>query len=221
MTRRWQADGIPFWRKLFSSNWWWYGEVNPDPASLPPLEKRPKFWRGDVIAMLSMLIAVPGVLDIAAELNGRYWSFNRTTTYVGRIVATTYQYPQLEVELTDKTIVQMALPMPDLFGFTNRAVPIYRWTPVVDELMLRQQECPSQLLAFDAQQWRFSFKPLLNVWEVRCAYGDMVVSQDRIDSVASSHAAYARLRIYGFLGFTLFFSIVLIIRRERKLYVKS
>jgi hypothetical protein len=111
MTHRWKADGIPFWRKLFSSNWWWYGEVNPDPASLPPLEKRPKFWRGGVIYIFSLLLGGPILAFITVEINARYWPFNQTTTYVGRIADMHYTYPQLRVELQDKTVVPVGLPM--------------------------------------------------------------------------------------------------------------
>jgi hypothetical protein len=221
MNRRWQADGIPFWRKLFSSNWWWYGEINPDPASLPPVDKRPKFWRWDVMAMTCMLIGLPLAADMATELNNRYWPFNQTTTYVGKIIESAYQYPQLKVELEDKTIVQMAFPMPDLFGFTNRSKPIPRWIPLVDELMRRQRQCPSQLMAFDAEIWKFSFRPLLTIWEVRCASGYVVASKNQIASIFVGHDKWAKLWIYGFVGLSLVFSLILINRRERKLYVKS
>lgn len=75
MSRRWQADGISFWRKLFSSNWWWYGEVNPDPASLPPLEKRPKFWRWDMVARTIVTLGISTIFFVSDEINSRYWPF--------------------------------------------------------------------------------------------------------------------------------------------------
>lgn len=221
MNRRWQADCIPLWRKIFSSNWWWYGEVNPDPASLPPLENRPKFWRGDVVAMTCMLIGLPLAADIATELNSRYWSFNQTTTYVGKVVGSTYQYPQLKVELDDKTVVQMAFPMPDLFGFTSRAKPIPRWIPFVDEVMQRQRQCPDHLMEIDAEPWKFSFRPLLTIWEVRCTSGYVVASKNQIESIFIRHDKWAKSWIYGFVGLSLVFSMILIVLRERKRYVKS
>ena len=125
MNRRWQADGISFWRKLSSSNWWWYGEVNPAPASLPSPENRPKFWRGAAVAWTIMLFGVPTLFFVSEEINSRHWPFSHTTTHVGRIVATNYRHPQLEVELEDKTVVSMAFPMQDGFGVLNKNLPIH------------------------------------------------------------------------------------------------
>jgi hypothetical protein len=221
MSRRWQSDDIPFWRKLFSSNWWWYGEINPDQTSLPPLEKRPKFWRGDVIAMALLLIAFPVLVHLQTTLNARYWFFNKTNIYVGQVVEATYNYPQFEVRLEDQTLVRMAFPMEDMFGLPRKDHSINRWTPFVDELMQRQRQCPGQLLEFDAEFWKFTFRPFLIIWEVRCTSGYVVVSKNQINSIWKAHAEWARSVFYFFVGILLIFSVVLIIRRERKRYVKS
>lgn len=221
MNRRWQADAIPLWRKLFSSNWWWYGEVNPDPASLPPLENRPKFWRWDMIAWTFVTLGIPTVFFVSEEINSRYWPFNHTTTYVGRIVATNYHHPQLEVELEDKTVVLMAFPKQDGFGVLNKNRPVDRWMPYVNKLKSRQYDCPGQLLSIDAEPWKFTLKPLLNIWGVSCTNGALVIDQKEIVTVWSEHHNWASAWSYG-IGSFLFFVIVFgVIRRERKLYVKS
>lgn len=221
MNRRWQADSIPFWRKLFSSNWWWYGEVNPDPASLPPLEKRPKFWRWDMVAWTFVTLGIPTVFFVSEEINSRYWPFNHTTTYVGRIVATNYRHPQLEVELADKTVVQMAFPKQDGFGILSKSHPIDRWIPFVNRLNSRQYDCPNQLLSIDSEYWKFTFKPLLNIWEVRCVTGAVLINREEIVTVWSEHKAWAAAWFFGFCICAFFVIVFGIIRRERKLYVKS
>jgi len=221
MNRRWQSDGVPLWRKLFSSNWWWYGEVNPDLASLPPPEKRPKFWRWDMIAWTIVTLGIPTLFFVSEEINSRYWSFNHTTTYVGRIAATNYRYPQIEVELEDKTVVSMAFPQQDGFGLFSKNHPIYRWIPFVNKLRNNRYDCPSQLLSIDAEPRKFTLKPLLNIWGVSCANGELVIGQEEIVQIWRSHHRWATSWLLGFGGFSFFVIAVGIIRRERKLYVKS
>jgi hypothetical protein len=221
MSRRWQADGIAFWRKLFSSNWWWYGEVNPDPASLPPQEKRPKFWRSEVIFMFSLLWPMPTLLVIKDELRAGYWSFNPNTTYVGRIIETNYHYPQLRVELLDKTVVSIGFPMGHRRGEPYSRYPIDDWASMLDRLQSRQYDCPGRLLAFDAQPLRLAFYPILQVWEVRCASGHVLIPTQAI--IKGWFELNARGRFIGFMffGCVSVFFVVLVIRRERKLYVKK
>ncbi len=221
MNRRWQVDGIPFWRKLFSSNWWWYGEVNPDPDSLPSLENRPKFWRGEVIFIFCVCIGIPTLTIIPAELNSRYFPFNQTTSYVGRILESRHTYPQLTVELQDKTVVNMAFPMQDMLGLPSRGRSIHRWTTLIDGLQNRQYDCSDQLLAFDAELWKFTFRPFLNVWEVRCATGGVLIPSSEIVGIWTEHTIWSASFLYGLVLVTLTFSVFLIIRRERKRYVKS
>jgi hypothetical protein len=221
MNRRWQADGIPFWRKLFSSNWWWYGEVNPDPASLPSPENRPKFWRREVIFYFSICLGMPAVGDLKIQMNARYWPFNQTTTYVGRIADMRYTYPQLQVELQNKTLVSMGLPMNEILGLPNTTQRIDRWISTVDRIKSRQYDCPGQLLAFDAQHTNLSFRPFLNAWEVRCASGPVLIPSKEIIQIWADFNAWGASRFYSFMGLMLIFFTFLIIRRERKLYVKS
>jgi hypothetical protein len=221
MSTRWKADGIPLWRKLFSSNWWWHGEVNPDAASLPPLEKRPKFWRGDVIAWTFVTLGIPTIFFFSEEINSRYWPFNHTTTYVGRIVETNYRHPQIKVELADKSTISIAFPKQDGFGILGKNRPVDRWMPFVDRLNSRQYDCPGQLLAIDAERWKFTFKPLLNIWEVRCASGPTLINHEEIVSVWSKHLIWNTVWTCGFGSFVFLVIVFGIIRRERKLYVKS
>ena len=221
MNRRWQSDGIPFWHKLFSSNWWWYGEVNPAPASLPSPENRPKFWRSEVIFMFVLLWPMPTLLVIKDELQAGYWPFNPNTTYVGRIVQTSYRYPQLQVEMLDKTVVPIGFPMNHPLGIPKTTQRIDHWAPMVDLLQSRQYYCTGRMLAFDAQSLTLTFYPILQVWEVRCASGLVLIpSQDIIKSWFNFNA-WGRSMLFIFSGFLSVLSIFLIIRRERRLYVKS
>jgi hypothetical protein len=221
MNRRWQADGIPLWRKLFSSNWWWYGEVNPDPAGLPSPENRPKFWRGDAIFFAFLTLGIPILGSIKIEMNARYWPFNQTSTYVGRVADMKYTYPQLQVELQDKTLVHMGLPMNEPLGFPNTTQRINRWISTVDRIKSRQYDCPDRLLALDAQYLNLSFRPILNVWEVRCASGSVLIPSKEIIQVWADFNALGASRLYMITSSIMVFCVVLIIRRERKRYVKS
>jgi hypothetical protein len=223
MNRRWQADGIPFWRKLFSSNWWWYGEVHPDPATLPPPEKRPKFWRWDVVFLFCCAFGPLLPMYANDELNNRYWPFNQTKPYVGRIVATDYYHPQIKVELVDQTVVSMGFPGYDGFGFLSKPRPRRAWIPTVDNLTSRQYDCPDRLLVFEAEPWKLTFKPLLNIWEVRCASAAraILISQQQIEMTRSNLDRMAWIKIgWTWLFIAIFYSVC-IIYRERKLYVKN
>lgn len=221
MNRRWQADSIPFWRKLFSSNWWWYGEVNPDPVSLPPPESRPKFWRGNMILLSSVLLGMPTLAFITVQSNARYWPFNQTSTYVGRITDMRYTYPQLQVELQDKTVVHLGLPMSKPFGQRDKGRSVDRWIPMVERIKSRQYDCPSRLLAFEAQYLNFSFQPIPNVWEVRCASGPSLIPSKEIVQIWNDFNTWVFSRFYMFTAAVMAFFAVLIIHRERKRYVKG
>ncbi len=224
MNRRWQADGIPLWRKLFSSNWWWYGEVNPDPASLPPLENRPKFWRWDVVAMTCMIVWMPLMFWLATELNNRYWPFNQTTQYVGQIIETRYEHPQFRVQLKDKSNVYIALPQQDMLGLPRKssARPAYEWIESVDRLQRSKSECSQGQLLFEVHSWKFTFKPFISLWEVRCALGGKVLLPEKEVIEVFEKTQKGRLEyLFVVIGSGLIFSVVLIIRRERKRYVQS
>jgi hypothetical protein len=221
MNRRWQSDGVPLWRKLFSSNWWWYGEVNPDLASLPPPEKRPKFWRPEVIFVFLLLWPMPTLLVIKDELQAGYWSFNPNTTYIGRIVETSYHYPQLRVEVLNKTVVPVGFPMNHPLGVPKTKYPVGEWTTMVDRLQRLQYDCPDRMLAFEAQPLKLTFYPILQVWQVRCASGAVLIPAQDIVRVWNDFNAGGRSMLFTFSGFVSVFFIVLVIRRERKLYVKS
>lgn len=224
MNRRWQADGIPLWRKLFSSNWWWYGEVNPDPTSLPPIENRPKFWRWDMIVLTCMILGMPMVFMISAELNSRHWPFNKTEKYVGRIVGSNYSHPQFEVELIDKTVVRMALPFADTLGLPRKksAEPVATWTHIVDGLKWYPRRCTDGLVNFYAESWKFTFKPYLTIWEVSCAHEDVkLITREQILTNWKSDQMSQLIWFFGVFIPLFVICTVGIIRRERKLYVKS
>jgi len=210
------------WRKLFSSNWWWYGEVNPDLASLPPPEKRPKFWRtrGQVLYFCA-LWAIPTLLVIKDELQAGYWSFNPNTTYIGRIVETSYRYPQIRVEMINKTVVPIGFPMNHTLGIPKTTQRIEHWVSMVDRLQRHQYDCPGRLLAFEAQPLRLTFYSIPHVWEVRCATGLVLIPSRDIINDWFAFNAWGRAFAFIFSGFASVFFIVLVIRRERTLYVKS
>lgn len=222
MNRRWQADGIPLWRKIFSSNWWWYGEVNPDPASLPPLENRPKFWQWDAVAWYAMFLLVPLIFWLAPEVNSRYWSFNQTSPYVGRITQPAYTYPQFQVELQDKTVVSMGFPAIDFYGYRKQPWrPVGQWMSTVDDLLRLQHQCPNRLLVFDAEMSKLTVNPQLNIWGVRCMSGANLMTQEQIANHWHAKRNKPVLGMSGFCGFCIVLVSLGIVRRERKRYVKS
>lgn len=223
MTRRWQADGIPFWRKLFSSNWWWYGEVNPDLASLPSPENSPKFWRGEVIYVAFLLVGSPLIIQLSAELNSRYWFFNQNDQYIGKIVDLKYSHPQLQVELTNGVILNMAFPFVDALGMPRKKKdkPIEIWRKTVDKLSTSSATCPDSLLLFEAEKWKFTFDPYLTVWEVRCARDETsIVTREQIH-LGWRYDQRSMMEFSSLFVIGIVFFVFLIIRRERKRYVKS
>jgi len=174
-----------------------------------------------VIFVFLLLWPMPTLLVIKDELQAGYWSFNPNTTYIGRIVETNYRYPQIRFEMLDKTVVPIGFPMRHSLGIPETTRRIDHWAPMVDLLQSRQYYCPGRLLAFDAQPLKLTFYPILQVWEVRCASGLVLIPSQHIIKSWFDFHAWGRAIAFGFSGLASVFFIVLTIRRERKLYVKS
>ena len=214
-----RKDPSPWWRKLFSSNWWWYGEVNPDPATLPPVEERPKFWRLDTSAMIVGLLSLMLLDELSTLLNSRSWTFNQTETTVGTLVGVKYSHPQLQIETSPTVVTAVAFPTPSITGSPGRGGALQGWLEIVDEVARRQVECPDLRLELDTQLWRMSLNPSETVWEVRCTSGPVLIPRQRIEQVFAANQFKARLLSYSFIFFVVLLFSVLIIRRERKRYV--
>jgi hypothetical protein len=210
-------------RKLMDSDWRWYGSVGRDLSKNIPADGGPKFWRGDVIFIFLIHILGFSVFFLASELNSRYWFFNENKIYVGRMVNWSYLDPQLNVQLLNsQDIVSMAFPSGDGLGFSNRMPsPHSRWIDSVDAVVKQQHACARGYLIFEGELWKFTFKPIFRIWQIRCADSEkMVVSSEKINDVwrkgQNYYLQYGGLIYFGLL---MFFAI-LIIHRERKLYVK-
>ena len=214
-----RKDPSPWWRKLLSSNWWWYGEVNPDPATLPPKEDRPKFWRVDTSAMIVGLLSVMLLDEFSTALNSRFWAFNQTRITVGTLVGVKYSHPQLLIETSPAVVMPIAFPTPSITGSPGRGGALQGWSELVDEVARRQVECPDLRLELDTQVWRMSVNPSETVWEIRCTSGPVLIPRKRIEQVFAANQFKARSLSYSFLFVVVLLFSVLIIRRERKRYV--
>jgi hypothetical protein len=214
---------MPFWRKLFSSNWWWYGEVNPDPARLPPPERRPKLWRGDAIFVVWLMPILALVVSLSAELNSRYWPFNHSQLYSGVILSVRNSDRPLLVQLADTRRVEMGWPVVDTLGFQRQIN--WRpglWAPAMKDLLDGYYQCPGRRLRFYGETWKFTFRPVIRIWRVECADTNITLIDGQW--VERKWRAYVNGRYLVFggvsLGFSLFF-LIFIVHRERKLYVKG
>ena len=172
MVNETRSDEItPLWRKIFSSNWWWYGEVNPDPAELPSPEKRPRLWRRNYIAAILFVPLVMLIFCLSAELNSRYWPFNQNHQYEGVILTTQNSDRQLLVQLKDTTRVEIGLPVLNAMGLqrgVSRHPPRF-WSPVMKMLIDGHYQCPGRRLRFYGEYWKFTFRPVIRFWRVDCA----------------------------------------------------
>lgn len=216
-------ETTPFWRKIFSSNWWWYGEVNPDPARLPPPEKRPKLWRRDAILAIGFVPVGTLIFYLSAELNSRYWPFNHSQPYEGVILVTRDSDRQLFVQLTDTTRMEIGFPFADTMGIQRQVN--WRstlWADVLKKLIEGHYQCPDRRLRFYGETWKFTFRPVVRVWRVDCASSNAIlVNEQMIQHRWRAHLGWKfKPMVWISLGFSLF-GLILIVHRERKLYVKS
>lgn len=214
---------VPLWRKIFSSNWWWYGEVNPDPARLPPPESRPRLWRRDYI--IAILFGPVGMLIfyLSAELNSRYWFFNENQSYEGVLLVTRNSDRQLLVQLKDTTRVEMGLPIADILGYQRQINwrPTV-WAPAMKKIIDGHYQCPGRRLRFYGESWKFTFAPVIRIWRVDCADTNVTLLDEGF--MERRWRSYLKEKFGGLagisLGFSAFFA-AFIIYKERKLNVKT
>lgn len=213
-----------WWPKFLSSNWWWYGEVNPDPTKLPPPEKRPKLWRTDAILVVGFVPVITFLSGFSAELNSRYWPFNQNQTYEGVILTTQNSDRQLLVQSNDTTRIETGFPIADTWGIypqVSRTRPRF-WEPTMKKLIEGHYQCPGRRLKIYGEPWKFTFRPVIRIWRVDCADINVtLVDQETIEHRWRSYMNGNHIFLSGVsLGFSFFF-LSLIVHRERKLYFRG
>lgn len=108
-------DPSPLWRKLFSSNWWWYGEVYPDPATLPPPEKRPRFWQFHMKLFVVLWVGVLGLPFVSSRLNYDVPPQEQLQALQGQVVAVGKRDPHIEIQLPSGQVVKADFPSAVLY----------------------------------------------------------------------------------------------------------
>lgn len=190
-------DTSPWWRKLFSSNWWWYGEVSPDPAILPPPEMRPKLWRARVC--FGFLILTAGVFapTVSALINYDIPAPHDLQELRGEVIATNALSPHLLIKLINGEIVKAEFPVFPMYflGFTTKHFqePVHKLA-----LSCKQVIATGSYLDFVPQK-RF------RIWEFRCVNGAFSVPhgdirRDWLNGRLQTHLTMSLLCIIGFLS---------------------
>lgn len=190
-------DTSPWWRKLFSSNWWWYGEVNPDPAILPPPEMRPKLWRARVC--FGFLICTVGVFapTVSALINYGIPAPHDLQKLHGEVIATNELSPHLQIKLASGEIVKAEFPVFIMyfggFGTKHFKEPVHKLA-----LSCKQVIATGSYLSFVPQK-RF------RIWEFRCMNGAFSVPhgdirRDWLNDGLKAHLAMLALCVFTFFG---------------------
>lgn len=105
------SERTSFLRKVFSSNWWWYGQVNPDPKKLPAPEARPRLWRNYLwtgIIAWAVLLFFPTTSSL---LNYEIPDERDFLTLRGEVVETSLRSPHMNIKLNDGHILKAEFPV--------------------------------------------------------------------------------------------------------------
>lgn len=210
-----QKDPAPLWRKLFSSNWWWYGEINPDPATLPPPEKRPRFWRPHV-----WIVSVFWVVVLVFPLGSSYLNYEvpgleQLQTLQGQVVAVGKRDPHIAIKLPSGEVVKADFPSAVLYLSGVNANRDYFDVP--------QREAVLACKDVEATGVYLRYVPFerFRIWSLQCRDASFRISFEYLQSRWVNHRK-SRLTWDAFLalGGLLFFLIAYYIR-ERKDYVRN
>jgi hypothetical protein len=161
---------LTIWKCLTSSNWWWYGDVNPE--VLPSPENRPKFWRPEMIFgvfLITILLTYP---TIASILN--YWipMDSDLVTLRGQVVGVSKKSPHIQLVLNNGETVNADFPVISVFGPTeSRKFFDYEQRDLVWKC--KDVEVTGQyLLHIPIQRFR--------IWEFKCSDYSFIAKREAI-----------------------------------------
>lgn len=189
-------DQSHWWRKLFSSNWWWYGEIDPDPACLPSLEKRPRLWRPRV--WCGFLVCLIGVFapTLSSLMNYDVPVKQDLQTLYGEVITTNVRNPHMQIRLTDGEVVDAEFPVFVTYfgGFKTRL-----FEEPVHKIVLTCKQ-----VVVSGNYLRFVPFKRFRIWDFSCANGAFFAPRSEVQKNWTygrfkTHAAIAALCIFGFL----------------------
>jgi hypothetical protein len=99
------------WKRLSSSNWWWYGEVNPDPATLPPPEQRPRFWQFHMKLFVALWLWGLGAPLVSSYLNYEIPAEAQLQTLRGQVIVVNNKSPHMQIKLENGAVVNAEFPV--------------------------------------------------------------------------------------------------------------
>lgn len=170
-----RKDPSPWWRKLFSSNWWWYGEVNPDPATLPPIEKRPKYWRPHMWIVVAFWVYGLGAPWFSSLHNYYIPTFNDLDTHVGVAVSVNKKSPHIVLSLDDRTHIEAEFPWLISYFGGSSAGPFFGKNERKALLDCKTVQIKGTFIRYVPFE-RF------RIWSLNCVDGSFSLSYDQIRS---------------------------------------
>lgn len=202
-------DPSPWWRKLFSSNWWWYGEVNPDPATLPPLEQRPRYWRPHVWIVLMFWTLLLGVPIGSSYLNYEVPTREQLQTIKGVVVAVNRRSPHLEIRLKSGAVVEAEFPVKVSYSF---GVPEGHFFDASHRRLV--QTCTDVRLS--GVYLRYVPFERFRIWEFQCIDRTYVATFEEISSFWTTSRDKEHQVLIGISVVGLFLFLIVYFIRERK-----
>jgi hypothetical protein len=205
-----RKDRSPFWRKLFSSNWWWYGEVNPDSSTLPALDKRPRLWRSRM--WIGFLVCLLGVFapTISSLANYNIPQKKDMQTIYGEVISTNIRSPHMQIRLPSGEVIDAEFPV--FITYFGGIQSNFFKEPVHKLVMTCKQVVASGTYLRLVPLRRF------RIWNFGCMNGAFVepwneIQRDWLNNRMKTHVAISAFCFFGFL-------LILIERflRERKDY---
>lgn len=194
-----------WWRCLISSNWWWYGTVNP--AQLPPPDKRPKLWRMDVVIFTIALILVMLVPAIISDLNREIPEENTLQTIVGKIVEVQKLSSHLVIKTSDGSLINAEFPTDiGFFGFETR---------IFFNAMHRQLIKNNPKIEIKGQYIRFLPVNRFRIWTLNCEAHCYPASYEQ---VKAQWIKYREKYLEGYLMYLSIFFLYLCVKffREKR-----
>ena len=205
-------------RKLLSLNWWLCGEVNP--TVHPSSPHYPRFWRKDIVIFCLFLPCLTIIGLTEALLNDRSLSFNNSKQYVGVIVTNSYIDPRINFLSRDGVRIDIGMPRIDMLGLPERRKrPSERWRDAIDMVVGGQYACPGRTLLIHAEEWKFTFNPVVRMWSAECfETGKVLLTKEDVEKVyLTSLESWLTYNILtdAVLGA---FVVWIVISRERRRY---
>ena len=202
-------DNSPWWRKLFSSNWWWYGEVHPDPATLPALEQQPRYWRPHMWFFVVFWVWLLGAPLASSYLNDETPTEAQLQTLQGQVIAVNKKSPHMQIKLESGAVVDAEFPVKVMFwgGVSQRRFFDYQ----VQEKVLACKD-----VQISGVYLRYVPFERFRIWDLGCKDGSTVISLEVIQLDWKSSYGFGNRIDSGITLFVLILFLLVNYIRERK-----